>query len=183
MRGDLMVRYMVRARRCAKYAAIRMCIAATPYGVGDEVTPDCTGDEVMSGPAPGKDVPKEFSRSMPAIHTPAKATTDHSMEFRISLDPVAPMNIPSQVNAAHPTTGISRSHGRKSLEASTTTASEVIILSRGTPAKWYIPINITAIPMLHTKVHFTVFTSLGLSFAPMYLPVIASPAYANPSVK
>lgn len=135
MRGDLMVRYMVRASRWAKYAPISMCIAATPYGVDDEVTPDCADDEVMSGSAPDKEVPKEFSRSMPTHQTAAKATTDHSMELRISLEPVAPMYIPSHVKAAHPTIGIRTSHGRKSRAASTTTASEVIIFNRGTPAK------------------------------------------------
>ena len=126
MRGDLMVRYMVRASRWAKYAPISMCIAATPYGVDDEV---------MSGSAPDKEVPKEFSRSMPTPQTAAKATTDQSIELRISLEPVAPMYIPSHVKAAHPTTGIRTSHGRKSRAASTTTASEVIIFNRGTPAK------------------------------------------------
>mgnify|MGYP003458053977 FL=1 len=121
-----MVRYMVLASRWAKYAPISMCIAATPYGVDDEV---------MSGSAPDKEVPKEFSRSMPTHQTAAKATTDQSIELRISLEPVAPMYIPSHVKAAHPTTGIRTSQGRNVTEASITAASEVIILRSDIPPK------------------------------------------------
>ena len=43
--------------------------------------------------------------------------------------------------------------------------------------------NMNAIPMLQTKVHLTVCLTICGSFSPMYLPVRASPAYANPSVK
>ena len=93
---------------------------------------------------------------MPMNHTAAKPTTAQSIEFLIAFEAVAPMYIPSHVNAAQPMTGIRSSHGMYSREASTTSGSEVIIFKRGTPANWYIPMNITAIPMLQTKVHLTV---------------------------
>ena len=76
-----------------------------------------------------------FSNPIPANQTKAKAATAHNIELRMALEAVAPMYMPSHVNAAHPIRGISSSHGRYSLEASTTAASEVIILSIGTPAK------------------------------------------------
>ena len=93
---------------------------------------------------------------LPADHTKTKATTAQSIEFLIALDAVAPIYMPSHVNAAQPTTGISSSHGRYSPEADTTAASDVIILSIGVPAKPYTNMNRNATPILHTKVHFTV---------------------------
>ena len=49
---------------------------------------------------------------MPAAHTAAKAATAHSMELRMPYEAVAPIYMPAHVKAAHPTGGMSRSHGR-----------------------------------------------------------------------
>lgn len=90
-----------------------MCIAAMPYGVGAGIASDGTverSEEAIG--IPEDNGWKQFSTTTPAIHTPAKATTDQSIELRISFEPVAPMKIPSHVKAAQPTTGMRTSHGR-----------------------------------------------------------------------
>ena len=111
---------MVRARRCAKYAAIRICMDIMKY-----LCVPC-----WTSSAPSQSRPKR-----PATQIPAKATTAQSMAFRISLEAVAPMYMPSQVKAAQPIIGIRSNHGRYSRDCSITAASEVMTLSIGTPAK------------------------------------------------
>ena len=54
-----------------------------------------------------------------------KPSTAHKVELRIGLDAVAPTYIPSQVNAAQPIIGIGISQGINSMDAVTTSVSDV----------------------------------------------------------